>query len=106
VRAEAPTGRGQNSGDTPIKTVINKARRPIKISLPGGKTLHLGLASRGQVPDDALQRPAFRKLVDAGEIEVLGEEDRSVVADKKSTRVRQSTHGHPALRNVSRKGDR
>jgi hypothetical protein len=89
-----------------MKTIINKARRPIKISLPGGKTLHLGLAGRGQVPDDVLDRPAFKKLLEAGEIEVLGEEDRSVVADEKSTRIRQSTHGHPALRNISRKGDR
>ena len=89
-----------------MKTIVNKARRPIRISLPGGKTLHLGLAARGQVPDGALERPAFKKLVAAGEIEVLGEEERSVMADKESTRVRQSTHGHPAIRNVSRKGDR
>jgi len=89
-----------------MKTVINRARRPLKISLPGGKTLHLGLAGRGQIPDDALERPAFRKLVEAGEIEVLSDEERAVAADKESTRVRPSTHGHPALRNVSRKGDR
>jgi hypothetical protein len=89
-----------------MKTIVNKARRPIRISLPGGKTLHLGLAGRGQVPDDALARPAFKKLVEAGEIEVLGDEDRSVVADEQTTRIRRSAQGHPARRNVSRKGDR
>jgi len=89
-----------------MKTIINKARRPLKISLPGGKTLHLGLAGRGQVPDDALSRPAFRKLVAAGEIEVLGDEDRAVVADSKSSQIQRSSQGHPARRNVARKGDR
>ncbi len=106
MRVEASTRHGHSSGDPTIKSVINKARKPIKISLPGGKTLHLGLAGRGQVPDDVLERPAFKKLIEAGEIEVLGEEGRPVVADEKSTWTRGSTHGHPALRNVSRKGDR
>ncbi len=106
MHVEASIRHDHSSGDPTIRSVINKARRPIKISLPGGKTLHLGLAGRGQVPDDVLERPAFKKLVKAGEIEVLGEGDRPVVADQKSTRTRGSTHGHSALRNVSRKGDR
>ncbi len=29
-----------------MKSVINKARRPLKVPLLGGKTLHLGLAGR------------------------------------------------------------
>ena len=106
MRVEAPARHGHSQGDPTIRSVINKARRPIRISLPGGKTLHLGLAGRGQVPDDVLARPAFKKLIEAGEIEVLGEGDRSVVAEKKSTRIQRSTHGHSAFRNISRKGDR
>lgn len=90
-----------------MKTIVNKARRPLKIALPGGKTLHLGLAGRGQVPDDALSRPAFRKLVDAGEIEVLGDQERAMLEDNDSTPLRRSSPaGHPARRSVGHKGDR
>ncbi len=106
MHVEASIRHDHSSGDPTIRSVINKARRPIKISLPGGKTLHLGLAGRGQVPDDVLDRPAFRKLVAAGEIELLGESDRSLAADQKSTRIGRSSPGHPAVRNVARKGDR
>jgi hypothetical protein len=89
-----------------MKSVLNKARRPLKVPLPGGKTLHLGLAGRGQVPDDALTRPAFKKLVEAGEIEVVDEASHPGAGDGGSTRVHESTHGHPATKGVTRRGDR
>ena len=89
-----------------VPTINNKTQKPLRIPLPRGKTLHLGLAGRGQVPDDVLDRPAFRKLVAAGEIELLGEGDRSVASDKTSTPIGRSSPGHPAVRNVARKGDR
>ena len=85
---------------------MNRTRNPIRISLPGGKTLYLGLAGRGQVPDDALERPALKKLIQAGEIEVLEQDRRSVGTDTGSTRVRRSAYGHPASRDSSRRGDR
>ena len=90
-----------------IQTIINKTRRPIKISLPRGKTLYLGPSGRGQVQDDTLERPAFKKLIEAGDVEVLVEDGSpSVAADGASARISRSAQGHPATRNVSRKGDR
>jgi len=89
-----------------MKIVINKTRRPLRIALPGGKTLHLGLAGRGQVPDDAIDRPALRKLIEAGEIEVVEPESRTVDADNVSIRIGRTPHAHPATRDTSRKGDR
>ncbi|MGH9798416.1 MAG: hypothetical protein ACRD5D_09720 [Candidatus Polarisedimenticolia bacterium] len=74
--------------------------------MPGGKTLFLGLAGRGQVPDEALERPALRKLIEAGEIEVLEAENRPMSADKGPPLLRRSAHGHPAARDGGRKGDR
>jgi hypothetical protein len=103
---EVPAVHGHESGEATIKSVINKTRRPIRVSLPGGKTLHLGLGGRGQVPDDALDRPALKKLIEAGEIEVLEEDSRTVAAETVSTRIRRSPHGHPATRDTSRRGDR
>ena len=100
------TPRGRR-GEPTIPTIINKSRRPIKIALPRGKTLHLGPAGRAQVHDDSLQRPALKKLVEAGDIEVLAEEGpRPTAADGGSERMQGTTHGHPSTRNVTRKGDR
>ena len=89
-----------------MKSVINKARKPLKLHLPGGKTLHLGLNGRGQVPDDALTRPAFKKLVDAGEIEVLDDACQPASDDRGAPRVQETTRGHPATKSVSKRGDR
>ncbi len=89
-----------------MKSIVNKTRKPIKIPLPGGKTLYLGLAGSGQIPDEAVERPAFKKLVETGKIEVLDGADRPKAGGKRSTRVQQSTHGHPAGKKMSTRGDR
>ena len=89
-----------------MKSIINKAHKPLKVPLPGGKTLFLGLNGRGQVPDDALTRPAFKKMVDAGDIEVADDAGQQTSGDKGSGRIHESTHGHPATKSVTRRGDR
>lgn len=53
-----------------MKTVTNKTKKPLKIRLPGGKTLFLGATRRAQIRDDALEHPPVKKLLEAGEIEV------------------------------------
>jgi hypothetical protein len=98
--------RGHDSGELTIRTVINKTRRPLKISLHHGKTLHLGPGAKGQVHNDTLERPAFKKMVEADEIEVLDEDGRSTAADQTQGRIQGSTQGHPADRKGSRRGDR
>ena len=100
--------RSEERGDPTIKTIVNKTRRPLRIPLPRGKTLHLGPAGRGQVHPDALERPALQKLVKAGDIEVLDEGQGPAGADGRgSGRVQGSTQGvwSPA-NDRSRKGDR
>lgn len=56
-----------------MKDIRNATTRPLRVPLPQGKVLHLNPKSDGQVPAAALEHPPFRKLVEAGEIEVLGE---------------------------------
>jgi hypothetical protein len=53
-----------------------------------------------------VERPLFKKLIEAGEIEVLDEGAQSVTGEAASTRIRKSTQGHPPTRIVTRKGDR
>ena len=89
-----------------IRTIVNKSRKPLRIPLAGGKTLHLGLGGTGQVQDDALERPQLKKLIEAGEIEVVGEGGPAGAGDTTSSQPRQSTQGHRQSRVVKRRGDR
>ena len=94
-------------GDSTIQTVINKTRRPIKISLPRGKTLYLGPSGQGQVHDDTLERPAFKKLIESGDVELLAEGgSSSTTADGGTSNVRQTSQGHGGNKNTARRGDR
>ena len=95
-----------HTGDTPIRTIINRTRKPVKIPLSGGKTLFLGPSRRGQVHDEAIERPAFKKLIETGDIEVLDEKHQMVVEDKMSTRIHRSSRPHQGLIGQTRKGDR
>ena len=54
-----------------MKTVINKTRKPLRIRLPGGKTLFLGVAQQAPFRDEAAAHPPVKKLLDAGEIEIF-----------------------------------
>ena len=61
-----------------MKEIRNKTPRPIRISLPGGKTLHLGPSQVAQIADNATENSEIEKLVTEGLIEILGEGERSV----------------------------
>jgi hypothetical protein len=55
-----------------MKTIENKTLRPIKVPLPGGKTLRLGPKQSGQVRDGAEEHGAVKRMVEAGTIAVYG----------------------------------
>ena len=54
-----------------MKTVINRTRKPLRIPLPGGKALFLGITQEAKIRDDALKHPPVKKLLEAGDIEVF-----------------------------------
>lgn len=56
-----------------MKDIRNATTQPLRVPLPQGKVLHLNPRGTGQVPAGALEHPPFQKLVEAGEVEVLGE---------------------------------
>jgi len=60
-----------------MKEIRNTSAMPIRVPLPGGKTLHLGPKKVAQIADGAAEHPAIKKLVEAGSVEILGEGERS-----------------------------
>lgn len=53
--------------------IRNTTKRPLRVPLPGGKRLHLGPTASGQVTPKAVDHPAFQKLIEAGELEIVDE---------------------------------
>ena len=88
-----------------MKTIHNLTQKPLKISLRGGKVLHLGPGKSGQIADQDLERPALKRQLKAGEIEVLGDE-HATGGTGGGVRGQVSTHGHPPATGFRRKGDR
>ena len=89
-----------------MTAVSNKTRRPLSVPLPGGKTLHLGPGKTGQISAKAVETPQLKKLVDAGEIEVVSEDDRLTTGPGSGKRGRTSTYGHTSGSGIRRSGDR
>lgn len=51
--------------------IMNKTNRPLTVPLPQGKKLFLGAGKSGQINAKAAQHPALKKMIDAGELEIL-----------------------------------
>ena len=89
-----------------MKDIKNATMRPLRVPLPNKKVLHLGPNGSGQVAVAALEHPPFVKLVESGEIEVLGEGHRQLGHPTKESASPAGSRGHggaPALRSS---GDR
>ena len=89
-----------------MKNVRNKSRSPLKIPLPQGKFLHLGPMKTGQMSDGAAGLPAVKKLIDEGQIEIVGEGTHPSSAAEAPGAVHESTQGHAPNKNVRPKGNR
>ena len=90
-----------------MRTIVNRTHKPLKIHLPGGKVLHLGPAKTGQISDQAADDPAVRKLVQAGEVEIAGEEENQPRGPGGAGGAApEATHGHPPTTAVHPKGNR
>ena len=86
--------------------IKNTSKRPLKVPLPGGKTLFLGPGAKGNVSDKASDHPPLEELVESGTIEVLGSgRSKSGGESHVKTEVASSSSskGGPGMR---RSGDR
>jgi len=89
-----------------LKTIVNKTRKPLRIQLHGGKTLHLGPGKTGQIADDAAEEPSVRRLVKAKEIEIQGEGAAAAGGEQSGTVMHEAPRGHHPKTVVLPKGNR
>jgi hypothetical protein len=90
-----------------VKTISNKTHRPLSVPLPRGKVLHLGPGRTGQIASEAAEHPPLKRLVEAGEIEILGEGHVGPAAGGAAGKVtRSEVHGHTPAPGGRRSGDR
>ncbi|OIP42600.1 MAG: hypothetical protein AUK47_03975 [Deltaproteobacteria bacterium CG2_30_63_29] len=59
-----------------MATITNKTRQPLSVPLPGGKKLFLGPLNSGEISAKAVTHPPILKLVEAGEVELTGGEQK------------------------------
>lgn len=88
-----------------MRTIRNLTMRPLRVSLPQGKTLHLGPRQEAQIATRNLERAGIVRLVEAGEIEVVDEAHGPSQAPD-GTLIRPDSHGHHPDLTVKRRGDR
>ena len=91
-----------------MRTIRNTTRLPVRVPLPGGKTLHLGPGKTGQISDQAGDGRSVRRLIDQGTIELVGDADRTVGENpaESGSQAQESTHGHTRPSVVTSRGNR
>jgi hypothetical protein len=89
-----------------MKTIVNKTKKPLKIRLPGDKTLFLGATRRAQMRDDALEHPPVKKLLEAGSIEVLDASAQHAPGKGPAPLQSQGGQQHSSSRGKASSGDR
>jgi hypothetical protein len=89
-----------------MKSIVNKARKPLKIPLSRGRVLHLGPGKTGQIATKDAEREVFLKLVEAGDIEIVGEGSGPTTPRGELALGQTDARGHHASTGVGHRGDR
>jgi hypothetical protein len=86
--------------------VSNKTRRPLRVPLPGGRTLHLGPEKAGQISSKDAEHPAIKKLAEDSVIEIVDEDARRTQGGGDGGKGRTFVGGHARGSGSRRSGDR
>jgi hypothetical protein len=89
-----------------MKTIKNKTKKPLRVPLPRGKTVHLGPAKSGQITTEAAEYPGLKKMVEAGEIEIVDENAAAPEGGSDDPAAHGSRTGFGASGVIRRSGDR
>ena len=89
-----------------MKTITNKTRTPLSVPLPGGKKLHLSPGKNGQIADNAVDHPQLKKLLDGGDIAIVGEGHGGGDVGGSGGKPPTQVQGHSPSGGGRRSGDR
>ena len=89
-----------------MTTISNKTQKPLSVPLPRGKTLHLGPGRSGEISSKDVEHPQVKKLLDAGEIEIVGEGSGARQGAGGTAKNRAFLRGHTQGSGGRRSGDR
>jgi hypothetical protein len=89
-----------------MTTIGNKTLKAITVPLPHGKKLHLGPGKTGQIAASASEHPPLKKLIEVGEIEIVGDWLESVEGGRGGKARRHFMPGHGSSKVGRRGGDR
>jgi hypothetical protein len=89
-----------------MTTIANRTPRAIAVPLPRGKKLHLGPGKTGHIAANDSEHPPFKKLVEAGEIEIVDDGREAIAASAGGRTARHFMPGHGSSPVGRRGGDR
>jgi hypothetical protein len=89
-----------------MPTIENKTLNAIAVPLPRGKKLHLGPGRTGQIAANACEHPPLKRLIDAGQIEIVNDGAEAVASSAGGRGGRYFMPGHGSGRVGRRGGDR
>ncbi len=89
-----------------MKTIRNRSRQPLRVRLSRGKVLHLNPGREGQIAAHDVEFEGVRRLVEAGELEIVGEGSQTATGSGRKGGVHPDTHGHHPEISVPKRGDR
>jgi hypothetical protein len=89
-----------------LKSIVNKTHRPLRVHLSGGKVLHLGPGKEGQISDHDADRPGVAKMLEAKELELVGEGASLASSRGQGGAAHAETHGHHPASGTRQRGDR
>lgn len=89
-----------------MKTILNSSRRPLKIHLSRGRVLHLGPGKKGQIATKDADRDSLKKLIEAGEVTIVGEGSGPVTPHGDAAFGSPDARGHHPSVGVVKRGDR
>ena len=89
-----------------MATITNKTHKPLSVPLPGGKKLHLGPLKSGEISPKAVDHPPVQKLIEAGDVEIFGPEQKPRRAGGGGKGSPPSSGGQGHGGGIRRTGDR
>ena len=86
--------------------IKNTTNRPLKIKLPAGKRLFLGIGGTGQITPKSAEHPPVKKLIEDGDLEITDSANASAGGGTSHEGGVRSAQGSGGGSSIRQSGDR